>query len=94
MKSIITVVGTDKVGIIAEVSNLLAENNINILDIDQSIMEGFFNMFMIVDTENSTSDFKEIVESFDKLGEKLGISITVQRAELFEEMYRISGGSL
>ena len=94
MKSIITVVGTDKVGIIAEVSNLLAENNINILDIDQSIMEGFFNMFMIVDTENSTSDFKEIVESFDKLGEELGVSITVQRAELFEEMYRISGGSL
>lgn len=94
MKSIITVVGKDKVGIIAEVSNLLAENNINILDIDQSIMEGFFNMFMIVDTENSTSDFKEIVESFDKLGEELGVSITVQRAELFEEMYRISGGSL
>lgn len=94
MKSIITVVGKDKVGIIAEVSNLLAENNINILDIDQSIMEGFFNMFMIVDTENSTSDFKEIVESFDKLGEELGVSITVQKAELFEEMYRISGGSL
>ena len=94
MKSIITVVGKDKVGIIAEVSNLLAENNINILDIDQSIMEGFFNMFMIVDTENSTSDFKEIVESFGKLGEELGVNITVQRAELFEEMYRISGGSL
>ena len=92
MKTIVTVVGKDQIGIISKVSRLLAEEKINILDIDQSILEGYFNMFMIVDMSRSVKDFKEIVRLFDELAEQIGVSINLQRADLFEEMYRISGG--
>lgn len=93
MKAIITVVGKDQVGIIAKVSVLLTEENVNVLDINQSIMEGFFNMFMIVELDNNGLDFQSVHESLKNLGESIGIEIMMQRTEMFEEMYKISGSS-
>ena len=93
MKAIITVVGKDQVGIIAKVSTLLAEEKVNVLDINQSIMEGFFNMFMIVELDDDGADFQSVHESLKKLGESIGTEIMMQRTEMFEEMYNISGSS-
>ncbi|CAM3565101.1 ACT domain-containing protein [Erysipelothrix urinaevulpis] len=93
MKTIVTVVGKDQVGIIASVSQMLANENINILDIDQSILDGYFNMFMIVDMTNSKHEFQKVVGLFDDLAKQIGVSIQLQRADLFEEMYRITGGN-
>ena len=81
-KSIITVVGKDTVGIIARVCAYLADNNINILDISQTIVQGYFNMMMIVDMNNV---FKEL----DALGENIGVIIKCQREEIFDQMHRI-----
>lgn len=94
MKSIITVVGRDQVGIIASVCSLLAKNKVNVLDIDQSIKEGYFNMFMIVKLKDQGSDFKAISDSLQKLSEDIGVEITIQRTELFDEMYKISRSAL
>ena len=93
MKAIITVVGKDQVGIISKVSTLLAEEKVNVLDINQSIMEGFFNMFMIVELDNDGVDFQSVHESLQVLGQSIGIEIMMQRTEMFEEMYKISGSS-
>ena len=84
-KTIITVVGKDTVGIIAKVCTYLAENKINILDISQTIVQGYFNMMMIVDT-NETGN---IVEELDKLGEEIGVIIKCQKEEIFDKMHRI-----
>lgn len=94
MKSIITVVGRDQVGIIASVCSLLAENDVNVLDIDQSIKEGYFNMFMIVSLKDEGSNFKEISDDLQKLSAEIGVEITLQRTELFDEMYKISRSAL
>ena len=88
-KSIITVVGKDTVGIIAKVCTYLAENNINILDISQTIVSGYFNMMMIVDTTDSVQNFDEVISSLDKIGEEIGVSIKCQREEIFDMMHRI-----
>ena len=88
-KTIITVVGKDTVGIIAKVCVYLAENNINILDISQTIVSGFFNMMMIVDLSKTEKPFSEITEDMDKLGEGIGVSVKCQREEIFEMMHRI-----
>ena len=90
MKSIITVVGKDQVGIIASVCSILADKKVNVLDIDQSIMDGYFNMFMMVELEASGVTFKLVKEKLKDLSEKRGIEITIQRTELFDEMYKIS----
>ena len=88
-KCVITVVGKDTVGIIAKVCTYLAETTINILDISQTIVSGYFNMMMIVDVANSTKSYNEVVSDLEKLGEGIGVSVKCQREEIFEKMHRI-----
>ena len=88
-KFIITVVGKDTVGIIAKVCTFLAENGINILDISQTIVSGYFNMMMIVDMSKSKVDFMEVSDTLDNLGEEIGVVIKCQREEIFDSMHRI-----
>ena len=88
-KAIITVVGKDQVGIIANICTYLAKNKINILDITQTIVSGFFNMMMIVDTEKATKDFSALSYDLDELGKELKVIIKLQREEIFESMHRI-----
>lgn len=89
MKAVITVVGQDKVGIIAKVSGLLFENNINILDITQTIMQNMFCMIMLVRFEDSAVDIKGISEKLSAIEKEMGLSIHVQREEIFGSMHRI-----
>lgn len=89
-KVIITVVGKDTVGIIAKVCTYLSENHINVLDISQTIVSGFFNMMMIVDMSQSFEIFRGLPEgSGCRLGEQIGVSIKCQKEEIFEKMHRI-----
>ena len=88
-KLIITVVGKDTVGIIARVCTYLADNKINILDISQTIVSGFFNMMMVVDMNESTKAFDEIYDELNNIGEEIGVVIHCQREEIFESMHRI-----
>lgn len=88
-KTIITVVGKDAVGIIAKVCTYLADNQINILDISQTIVQGFFNMMMVVDTNLTDKDFGVIVDELAKLGEEIGVLIKCQKEEIFDQMHRI-----
>ena len=85
-KAIITVVGKDRVGIIAGVCTYLAENQINILDITQTIVKGFFNMMMVVDVENITKSFGEVAQELEQVGEEI---VKIQREEIFLKMHRI-----
>ena len=89
MNSVVTVVGEDRVGIISTVSNVMAENSINILDISQTIMKGFFTMIMVVDISESKKDIKEIRTILNKFGEELGVTITMQHEQVFQAMHRI-----
>lgn len=88
-KAIITVVGKDTVGIIAKVCTYLAEANINILDISQTIVQGYFNMMMIVDVDASSKEFGNIVTELDALGQEIGVKIRCQKEEIFTKMHRI-----
>ena len=88
-KAIITVVGKDRVGIIAGVCTYLAENQINILDITQTIVKGFFNMMMVVDVENIPKSFGEVARELEQVGEEIGVSVKIQREEIFLKMHRI-----
>ena len=88
-KTIITVVGKDTVGIIAKVCTYLAENGVNILDISQTIVSGYFNMMMITDISGATKSFAAISDEMEKLGEEIGGVIKCQREEIFEKMHRI-----
>ena len=88
-KAVITVVGKDTVGIIAKVCTYLADNQVNILDISQTIVQGYFNMMMIVDTGASLKEFKTLSEELVKLGEEIGVVITLQKEEIFDMMHRI-----
>ena len=88
-KCIVTVLGKDTVGIIAKVCTYLAENRINILDISQTIVQGYFNMMMIVDVTGIEKDFTAIADEMDALGTEIGVSIRCQREEIFEKMHRI-----
>ena len=88
-KTIITVVGKDTVGIIARVCTYLADNNINILDISQTIVQDYFNMMMIVDTNQTEKDFGIIVQELDSLGESIGVIIKCQKEDIFNQMHRI-----
>lgn len=89
MNAIVTVVGQDKVGIIAAVCALLAEKNVNILDISQTILQGSFTMVMAVDVGASKAPIGELRTLLDQLGERMGISIRIQREEIFDAMHRI-----
>ena len=88
MKGIITVLGKDKVGIIAQVCSFLSERQVNILDISQTIVQGFFSMLMIVDM-SAGADFTQIAEGLRGLGEGMGLEIKLQREDIFESMHRI-----
>ena len=89
MNAIITVVGKDKVGIIFNVCKYLAGNQINILDISQTIVDGYFNMMMIVDYANATKSFGDVSDDMNALGEKIGVIIRCQKEEIFAKMHRI-----
>ena len=88
-RTVITVVGKDTVGIIARVCTYLANNNINILDISQTIVQGFFNMMMIVDQADAEKDFGVISEELEQLGTEIGVLIKTQREDIFDKMHRI-----
>ena len=84
-----TVIGDDTVGIIASVCTLLAQNNVNILDITQTILQGKFTMVMAVDIAKAKLPLTDLAEKLAKLGESMGISIRIQREEIFNAMHRI-----
>lgn len=88
-RAIITVIGKDKVGIIAKVCSYLSDQEINILDIKQTIVEDFFNMMMIVDTENARKEFKQLVDDLDGIGDDIGVQIRLQLEDIFESMHRL-----
>lgn len=89
MKGIITVLGKDKVGIIAKVCTYLAENNVNILDISQTIVQDYFNMMMIVDISGSAKSFEILVEDLQDVGKEIGVEIKLQHEDIFNIMHRI-----
>ena len=88
-KTIITVVGKDTVGIIAKVCTYLAENNVNILDISQTIVQEYFNMMMIVDTNASEKSFELLSDELKKAGEEIGVKVKMQHEDIFNCMHRI-----
>lgn len=88
-KTIITVVGKDTVGIIAKVCTYLAETQVNILDISQTIVQDYFNMMMVVDTSGANKKFDEMSNDLDAIGEEIGVAIKCQREEIFSKMHRI-----
>ena len=88
-KCIVTVLGKDTVGIIAKVCTYLAENEINILDISQTIVQGYFNMMMIVDVTDLKKDFSTVFDEMEALGKEIGVNIRCQREEIFEKMHRL-----
>ena len=88
-KVIITVVGKDTVGIIAKICTYLADNRVNVLDITQTIVQGFFNMMMIVDINNSTCSLGDLQKNLESLGEDIGVQVKAQKEEIFEKMHRL-----
>ena len=89
MKAIVTVVGKDRIGIIANVCTLLANYQVNILDISQTVMQGYFTMMMAVDTAKSEIPFAELAKKLDAKGEEMGMSFRLQREDIFEAMHRV-----
>jgi ACT domain-containing protein len=89
MKAVITVIGSDKVGIIARVATLLAENGVNILDISQTTMQDIFTMIMLTDISENKLKFTELVDALDDLGRQMGLSIRAQHEDIFNSMHRI-----
>ena len=88
-KVVITVVGKDKVGIMARVCTYLADNSINILDISQTIVSGYFNMMMIADMGDKIKEFEKVKSELDEMGTSIGVQIRLQREEIFDMMHRI-----
>ena len=89
MKAIITVIGSDRVGIIGEICSLLATMQVNIVDISQTVMENFFTMIMLVDTGCSGKTFDEIGDVLQQKQEQTGLSIRIQREDIFDAMHKI-----
>lgn len=89
MRALLSVIGKDKLGIIAKVSNYLYELNINIEDISQTIMQDYFTMIMLVDTGKCKKEFSEISSFLEKKGEEFGVSIRIQSEEIFNAMHKI-----
>ena len=88
-KFVITVVGRDTVGIIAKVCTYLADHQVNILDISQTIVQDYFNMMMIVDVSAIEKTFGEVADELEKVGEEIGVTVKIQREEIFTKMHRI-----
>jgi len=89
MKIIVTVVGEDRVGIIAKVCTYLSETQINIIDINQTIMDGYFTMMVVADASKANKDFDTFSKELDELGKSMNLSITVQNTKIFSAMHRI-----
>jgi len=89
MKAIVTVIGKDRVGIIAGVCSLLAENGVNVLDISQTVMRDYFTMIMLVDASGCQTDFSQLSELLKTRGEEQELSIRIMREDIFEAMHRI-----
>ena len=89
MKAVVTVVGKDRVGIIASVCTALAGFDVNVLDINQTVMQGYFTMMMVVEVSLCNVPVAELVTKMDELGREMGLSIRVQREDIFEAMHRI-----
>ena len=89
MKAIVTVVGKDRVGIIAGVCTALAKYNVNVLDISQTVMQGYFTMMMAVDVSGCTLPLAELCKAMEEAGNEMRLSIKVQREDIFEAMHRI-----
>ena len=89
MKAVVTVVGRDRVGIIANVCTALASFQVNVLDINQTVMQGYFTMMMVAEVSMCNVPLAELVTKMDELGREMGLSIRVQREDIFEAMHRI-----
>ena len=89
MKAIVTVVGKDRVGIIAGVCTALANYNINVLDISQTVMQGYFTMMMATDVSGSSIPMAQLAAELENIGKDMGLSIRIQREDIFEAMHRI-----
>lgn len=88
-RGVVTVIGEDRVGIIAGVTQVLAEHHVNILDISQTIMQDLFTMIMVCDLANSTLDFSQLSEALKAKGQELGVQISIQHEDVFKFMHRI-----
>ena len=89
MKAVVTVVGKDQVGIIAHVCNHLAKYNVNVLDISQTVMQGYFTMMMVVDVAACAIPLADLGEKMEEAGRQKSLSVRVQREDIFEAMHRI-----
>jgi len=89
MKAIVTVIGMDKVGITAKVCTLLAQNNVNVLDITQTILQDYFTMVMLVDVSACSLPIGDLADALDRAGKEMELSIRIQREEIFNAMHRI-----
>ncbi|MBR7071621.1 MAG: ACT domain-containing protein [Clostridia bacterium] len=89
MKTVISVIGKDAVGIIAKVSNVCAQNGVNIIDISQSVLQDMFVMVMLTDISNATCSFKDFSEHLQALGKEIGVDIHVMHEDIFNSMHRI-----
>ena len=87
-RAVVSVVGKDQIGIIAKVTSILAKNNVNILDISQTILQDFFTMMMIVDVTNH-HDLEDLQKQLSEIGTSLSLNITIQLEEIFQAMHRI-----
>ena len=88
-KALVSVTGVDKPGIIAKVSTALVEMNVNVLEISQTILDGYFTMLMIVDITDATADFSRLAARMEEVGGELGEAISIQRTDIFDAMHRI-----
>ncbi len=88
-KAVVTVLGFDQKGIIARVSNVLYRHNINILDISQTVVSGYFNMIMLVDLSSPDCSFSCLKEELDRTGTDIGVQIRIQKSEIFEAMHQV-----
>ena len=89
MKAIVTVLGKDKVGIIADIANIMKNYDVNIWDISQTLMQDYFTMIMLVDLSAATVDFAELQKNLAANGEKIGVDIRIQHQDLFDSMHKI-----
>ncbi|MDR3424813.1 MAG: ACT domain-containing protein [Alphaproteobacteria bacterium] len=89
MKIVVTIIGQDRVGIVAKVSTALAECNINVMEINQNITRGLFNMVMVADMEGATIQLKDLQQKLSELGQSMGLEIKAQHEDIFNVMHRI-----
>lgn len=89
MKAVVTVVGKDRVGIIAQVCTQLAEFNVNVLDISQTVMQGYFTMMMVVDVAAANVPLAQLAKELEEKGKQMNLSIRLQRQDIFDAMHRV-----